>query len=92
MISLVDQPLPQWLRTRYQELEIKNSEFRKEDDALEDILDIMSEVCDLIKKDLNERKGVLVHCGLGVSRSGSVVIAYCKSTHALQLPSLTQSK
>lgn len=89
MISLVDQPLPKWLRTRYQELEIKHTEFLKQDDALEDILEIMSEVCDLIEKDWGEKKGVLVHCGLGVSRSGSAVIAYCKFTQAIQLPPLT---
>jgi hypothetical protein len=79
VISLVDQPLPQWLRTRYQTLQIRNTEFLIQDDELEDILEILGQVSDLIGKDLDEGKnGILVHCGLGVSRSGSAVVAYCR--------------
>ncbi|CAD6446082.1 2a637dca-ac36-486d-b540-8dc2f72be30c [Sclerotinia trifoliorum] len=76
IISLIDQPLPQWLRTRYRELGISHKDFRVQDDALEDILCIMKDACDTIDKALDESRGVLVHCGLGISRSGTIVLGY----------------
>jgi protein-tyrosine phosphatase len=39
----------------------------------------MAETCDVIDEARGKGEGILVHCGLGVSRSGSVVIGYCKS-------------
>lgn len=76
VISVIDQPLPQWLRTRYQELGILHRDFRVQDDALEDILHIMTDTCDAIDKSLQYDRGVLIHCGLGISRSGTVVLGY----------------
>ncbi|KAF7913356.1 uncharacterized protein EAE98_011581 [Botrytis deweyae] len=76
IISVNDQPLPQWLRTRYLELGFSHHGFRVQDDALEDILYIMNDVCEMIDTSLRQNKGVLVHCGLGISRSGTVVLGY----------------
>ncbi len=82
MISLIDQPLPQWLRTKYtqEDVGIRHTDFFVHDDEIEDILAIMAQACDLVHESLDAKKeGVLVHCGLGVSRTGSVVVGYCKS-------------
>lgn len=59
------------------------------DDPAEDILRHLQDACDWIEKGLLSNSkieegsslapaGVLVHCTQGISRSGSVVIAYCK--------------
>ncbi len=68
MISLIDQPLPQWLRTRYAQAEvgIEHAEFSVHDDEIEDILAVMAQACDPVHESLDVKKeGVLVHCGLG---------------------------
>ncbi|KAF5867799.1 putative dual specificity protein [Botrytis fragariae] len=83
IISVNDQPLPQWLRTRYLELGFSHTDFRVQDDALEDILQIMKDACEVIDKSLRENRGVLVHCGLGISRSGTVVLGYVMRKRAL---------
>ncbi|KAF7885446.1 uncharacterized protein EAF02_003955 [Botrytis sinoallii] len=80
IISVNDQPLPQWLRTRYLELGFSHHDFLVQDDALEDILHIMNDACEMIDKSLCQNKGVLVHCGLGISRSGTVVLGYGEIT------------
>ncbi|ESZ93255.1 hypothetical protein SBOR_6355 [Sclerotinia borealis F-4128] len=36
----------------------------------------MKDACDMIDKSLQEGRGVLVHCGLGISRSGTIVLGY----------------
>jgi protein-tyrosine phosphatase len=43
-----------------------------------DILPILTETYDVIREKMEKGEGVLVHCGLGVSRSGAVVVGYCK--------------
>lgn len=57
------------------------------DDPTEDLLYHLKDACDWIEsnlssgkkesKDAGQQSGVLVHCTQGISRSGSVVIAYC---------------
>ena len=74
----MERPLPQWLRTKFQELGIQHKVYEIDDDSLEDILSILAEVCDLMDEQLRKKEGVLVHCGLGVSRSGSMVVGYSK--------------
>jgi protein-tyrosine phosphatase len=52
-----------------------------DDDPLEDLLVHLKETCDWIEASLGpetERVGVLVHCTQGISRSGAIVVAYCK--------------
>lgn len=44
---------------------------------------IMTKVCDEIHNTLSSKEGVLVHCGLGISRSGSVVLGYRKLQESL---------
>ncbi|KAF7925404.1 uncharacterized protein EAE97_010485 [Botrytis byssoidea] len=83
IISVNDQPLPQWLRTRYLELGFFHHDFRVQDDALEDILHIMKDTCEMIDKSRCENRGVLVHCGLGISRSGTIVLGYGEFTFFL---------
>jgi hypothetical protein len=77
VISLIDRPLPSWLRTKYKDERIQHIEFRIQDDELEDILGILREVCDMIQENVST-SGVLVHCGLGISRSGTAVVGYCE--------------
>ena len=61
------------------------------DDPTEDILLYLKEACDWIEASLlstssniDKKKrtagtvGVLIHCTQGITRSGSIVIAYCK--------------
>lgn len=59
------------------------------DDPTEDIICHLKDACDWIEKALSEqresvensfkrRNGMLVHCTQGISRSGAVVVAYCK--------------
>ncbi len=82
MISPIDQPLPQWLRTKYtqEDVGIRHTDFVVDDDGIEDILAVMAHTCDLVHESLEaKREGVLVHCGLGVSRSGRVVFGSCQS-------------
>lgn len=58
-----------------------------DDDPTVDILEHLENACDWIQEGLQEsaeddpdsRPGVLVHCRLGVSRSGSFIVAYCKT-------------
>ncbi|QSZ32459.1 hypothetical protein DSL72_002033 [Monilinia vaccinii-corymbosi] len=83
IISLTDQPLPQWLRAQYHELGILHQDYRVQDDVLEDLLCIMKETCDAIDKSLHEGRGVLVHCGLGISRSGTTVLGYVMRERAV---------
>lgn len=60
-----------------------------DDDPIEDILIHLKDACDWVKAGLEsgqqkaegddqEQVGVLVHCTQGISRSGSIVIAYCE--------------
>lgn len=61
-----------------------------DDDPAEDILYHLKSACDWIETCLQpgsksgegydlKKVGVLVHCTQGISRSGSIVVAYCKS-------------
>jgi protein-tyrosine phosphatase len=61
-----------------------------DDDPMEDILYHLKDACDWIEAGLQsgskngddhdwKQIGVLVHCTQGISRSGSIVVAYCKT-------------
>jgi protein-tyrosine phosphatase len=64
-------------------------QFEIEDNPTEDILQHLKEACDWIEISLASAKeneggdksqlGVLVHGTEGISRSGTIVVAYCKS-------------
>lgn len=77
MISLLDRQLPEWLRKKYKTEGIIHYEFKIQDDELVDILEILGKACDVIEQNI-ERSGILVHCGLGISRSGSVMVGFCE--------------
>ncbi|EPE34848.1 (Phosphotyrosine protein) phosphatases II [Glarea lozoyensis ATCC 20868] len=47
-----------------------------DDDPTEDLFGILEDCCDWIALGLDAGKGVLVHCTQGISRSGSVVVAF----------------
>jgi dual specificity phosphatase 12 len=60
------------------------------DDPTEDILCYLKDTCDRIEswlttkqspngEEILDQAGVLVHSTQGISRSGSIIIAYCKS-------------
>ncbi|KAF7896647.1 uncharacterized protein EAF01_009050 [Botrytis porri] len=43
----------------------------------------MNDVCEVIDESVRESRRVLVHCGLGISRSGTVVLGYVMRERAL---------
>jgi len=57
MILVIDEPLPRWLRTKYEEMGVRSEVFKVKDDQLEDILGIMAGVCDLIRGSLEVGEG-----------------------------------
>jgi protein-tyrosine phosphatase len=68
---------------------LMRKQFEIEDNPTEDILQYLKEACDWIEISLASAKeneggdqfqlGVLVHGTEGISRSGTIVVAYCKS-------------
>ena len=56
---------------------IVTARFKKDDRPAEDLLSIFGSTCDLIEEKRAEGKKVLVHCRMGVSRSVTLVMAYC---------------
>ena len=59
------------------DLGIVTARFNKDDRPAEDLLSIFGSTCDLIEEKRAEGKKVLVHCRMGVSRSVTLVMAYC---------------
>lgn len=64
----------------------------KQDIPGEDLFAIFRETCNMIEEKLQNGKGVLVHCTMGISRSATIVAAYgkldcvvCFSIHRLTL-------
>ena len=80
---------PAWDDDYHQKLKHKHIDI--DDDPTEDILCHLKDACDWIEtglqsgskigddRDEHRQVGVLVHCTQGISRSGSIVVAYCKS-------------
>ncbi|PSN61818.1 phosphatases II [Corynespora cassiicola Philippines] len=90
------------------ELEIAHKTLPLEDDALDDLLELVEEACDWIKNALGGKQKdesaeehceltgtlcaktrqprVLVHCLQGISRSGSIVVAYMMRQLCLDYP------
>jgi dual specificity phosphatase 12 len=70
------------------EAKYKAKQIDIDDDPTEDILMHLNDACDWIDEALprdsakedgtDEKGGVLVHCTQGISRSGAIVVAYCK--------------
>lgn len=58
---------------------IVTARYNKDDKPSEDLLSIFSSTCDLIEEKRVSGRKVLVHCRMGVSRSVTLVLAYCKS-------------
>ena len=56
---------------------IVTARFNKDDRQAEDLLSIFGSTCDLIEEKRAEGRKVLVHCRMGVSRSVTLVMAYC---------------
>lgn len=54
-----------------------------EDVDYADILIYLPAACRFIHRAINEGGAVLVHCGQGLSRSATVVAAYCELMHCL---------
>ena len=65
-------------RDAYRKARISHVQIIKADVETEDLLSVFEPVCDMIDGRLAKRKGVLVHCFLGKSRSVTVVTAYSK--------------
>jgi dual specificity phosphatase 12 len=71
-----------------------------DDDPTEDLLCRLKDACDWIDAGLKsesegeEKKqtGVLVHCTQGISRSGSIVIAYCAFIPCTNCPAVLFSR
>ena len=68
VISVTDACIPQYEGIQYYRFAIRDS-------VDENLLAILEETCSVIDENLKSGS-VLVHCNFGVSRSGSVVVAY----------------
>ncbi|EPE27672.1 (Phosphotyrosine protein) phosphatases II [Glarea lozoyensis ATCC 20868] len=75
VLSLIDKPLPLWLTAKYKECGITHIRYQILDEGEVDILPILAETYAVIEKHIGT-SGILVHCGLGISRSGSVAVGY----------------
>lgn len=58
---------------------IVTTRFNKDDKPREDLLSIFGSTSDLIEEKRAEGQKVLVHCRMGISRSVTLVMAYCMS-------------
>ncbi|KAM0794865.1 hypothetical protein BDR22DRAFT_977424 [Usnea florida] len=63
-------------RDAYRKARISHVQISKSDLETEDLLTVFEPVCDMIEGRLAKKKGVLVHCLLGKSRSVTVVMAF----------------
>ena len=67
---------------QYSENEVEHLFVKKEDVEDENLLEVFGELCNVIEERLRRteegegKRGLLVHCAMGVSRSVSVVLAY----------------
>lgn len=64
------------MRQSYLSANITQHQIPALDEPSFDLLCSFNDTCDLIKNNLAESKGVLVHSGMGMSRSATVVVAY----------------
>ena len=71
------------MRQSYLSADITQHQIPALDEPSFDLLCTFNETCDLIKNNVAESKGVLVHSGMGVSRSATVVVAYIMKVRML---------
>lgn len=74
----MDYDLPDESLARLRSHGINQLHVSKRDERDENLLESFDELCAVIEAELQGGKKVLVHCAMGISRSATVVCAYCK--------------
>ena len=73
----MDRDLPSESLALLQSRGINHVHVSKRDERDENLLESFGELCAVIEGELQGGKRVLVHCAMGISRSATVVCAYC---------------
>lgn len=80
ILSVCTDPIP----SEVPEAGIRHKRIAVEDVDYADLLIHLPAACDFIEQALNSGGVVLVHCVQGLSRSATVVAAYCKQTFPIR--------